>query len=174
MSSASSEKFRVDCPHCRKKLRVPPGMRGKTAKCPSCQGMMTVPAMDVAEPPVIMAEEVDDLRLQPAAPRPSAPQDDPLAAFNISSESMTQRAHRLTAADEGGGGVFAPEKKGLDAGMIGGALMMIIAVVWFIVGWAAGVIFFYPPILFIIGLFGFLKGLFTGNVTGNRNTRSRY
>jgi hypothetical protein len=34
----------------------------------------------------------------------------------------------------------------LNAGMVGGLLMMLIAVVWFVVGLAVGFIFFYPPI----------------------------
>ncbi len=61
---------------------------------------------------------------------------------------------------------FAPEKKGLEKGVIGGIAMMIIAAVWFAAGYRAGVIFFYPPILFVIGLFGFLKGFMTGNLAG--------
>jgi hypothetical protein len=44
--------------------------------------------------------------------------------------------------------------------------MMTIAVVWFVAGYAAGIIFFYPPILFLIGLFAFLKGILTGNLAG--------
>ena len=61
---------------------------------------------------------------------------------------------------------FAPEKKGLEKGMAGGIVMMVIAVVWFVAGWAAGIIFYYPPVLFLIGLFGFFKGLLSGNVAG--------
>ena len=63
-------------------------------------------------------------------------------------------------------GFFAPEKKGLQKGIVGGIAMMAIAAIWFIVGYSAGIIFFYPPILFIIGLAGFIKGIFTGNVSG--------
>jgi hypothetical protein len=44
--------------------------------------------------------------------------------------------------------------------------MMIIAVVWFVAGFAAGIIFYYPPILFLIGLFALVKGIFTGNLAG--------
>jgi len=33
----------------------------------------------------------------------------------------------------------------------GGIGMMVGAVVWFVLGWMAGRIFFYPPILFVIG-----------------------
>lgn len=63
-------------------------------------------------------------------------------------------------------GFFAPEKKGLQKGIVGGIAMMAIAVIWFVVGYAAGIIFFYPPILFIIGLVGFIKGIVTGNIKG--------
>ena len=43
--------------------------------------------------------------------------------------------------------------------VISGALMMIGAVVWFVVGLFAGWIFFYPPVLFIAGLVTFVAGL---------------
>jgi hypothetical protein len=49
---------------------------------------------------------------------------------------------------------------------LGGLAMMGIAVLWFFVGLACGVIFYYPPILFVIGLVGFFRGLFTGNIAG--------
>ena len=47
----------------------------------------------------------------------------------------------------------------LNAGMVGGLLMMLIAVVWFVVGLAVGFIFFYPPILFVIGFIALVRGL---------------
>ena len=37
--------------------------------------------------------------------------------------------------------------------------MMIGAVVWFVVGWAVmGLIFYYPPVLFILGIGAIVKG----------------
>lgn len=63
---------------------------------------------------------------------------------------------------------FAPEKKGIEMGVIGGILMMGIAVIWFIGGLVVNIVFFYPAILFIIGLYAFLKGLATGNVSGEK------
>ena len=60
-------------------------------------------------------------------------------------------------------GFFAPEKKGISMGVVGGIIMIVIAVVWFFAGLAAGLIFFYPPILFLIGLFALITGLFKGN-----------
>jgi predicted lipid-binding transport protein (Tim44 family) len=50
----------------------------------------------------------------------------------------------------------------LNAGVVGGALMMLIAVVWFVGGLFAGILFFYPPILFVIGIIAMVKGMFGG------------
>jgi hypothetical protein len=63
---------------------------------------------------------------------------------------------------------FAIEKKGIEKGVAGGLLMMVIAAVWFFLGLEADRIFFYPPILFIVGLYAFVKGLLTGNLTGRK------
>jgi hypothetical protein len=56
-----------------------------------------------------------------------------------------------------------PQKRSAD-GEINGSLwggigMMVLAVVWFVGGLFFDIIFFYPPILFIIGLVAFVKGL---------------
>ena len=67
-------------------------------------------------------------------------------------------------------GVFAPERGGIDKGVLGGLTMMAIAVIWFVVGYAAGIIFFYPPILLLIGVYACLKGILTGNVCGRSDS----
>lgn len=66
-----------------------------------------------------------------------------------------------------------PKKEGLAAGVVGGLAMMLIAVVWFVAGLYADYIFYYPPILFLIGLVGFIQGLVTGNVAGKKKRRRR-
>ncbi len=68
----------------------------------------------------------------------------------------------------GGGGFFAPEKRGIQKGIAGGIAMIVIAVVWFIAGYAAGYIFYYPPILLLIGIYALIKGIITGNVKGEK------
>lgn len=45
------------------------------------------------------------------------------------------------------------------SGLAGGVAMILIAVVWFAVGLAAGIIFHYPPILFIIGVVAVNRGM---------------
>ena len=53
----------------------------------------------------------------------------------------------------------APSGGGADMGQVlGGIGMMVGAVVWLVVGLMCGWIFFYPPILFIIGLVTMIKG----------------
>ena len=89
-------------------------------------------------------------------------EDAPETALSKSSSAVSKKSKD--------GGFFAPEKKGLEKGAIGGLVMMVIAVVWFVVGYQAGYIFYYPPVLFFIGLFGLIKGLLTGNISGNKNS----
>lgn len=76
----------------------------------------------------------------------------------------TDKSSRLEASTDNS--FFASEKKGIKKGVVGGLAMMAIAAIWFVVGYQAGYIFFYPPILFLIGLYAFFKGIFTGNISG--------
>ena len=46
-----------------------------------------------------------------------------------------------------------------DGPVIGGVGMMLGATIWFVVGWWAGYIFYYPPILFCLGFGSVIKGL---------------
>ena len=42
---------------------------------------------------------------------------------------------------------------------IGGIVVMLVAVAWFFVGLHLGYIFFYPPVMFVLGFLAFVKGL---------------
>jgi hypothetical protein len=77
-----------------------------------------------------------------------------------SADRKGRKAQASSTAESGGrsleGNVF-------NSGMAGGLLAMIGAVVWFIAGLMNDVIFFYPPILFVIGLGAFFKGMAGGS-----------
>lgn len=45
---------------------------------------------------------------------------------------------------------------------IKGVGLMVIAVIWFVGGWLNGIIFFYPPILLVIGLVMAVRGALSG------------
>ncbi|HBK87269.1 MAG TPA: hypothetical protein DDZ56_01365 [Cytophagales bacterium] len=63
---------------------------------------------------------------------------------------------------------LSPEKKAMKLGALGGIIMIVVAVVWFFVGLYNDVIFFYPPILLLIGIYTLVKGLSKGNLTGEK------
>jgi hypothetical protein len=53
----------------------------------------------------------------------------------------------------------ARQESFFDGTVIGGVITMLVAVVWFLGGLAAGYIFFYPPVMFVLGLIAVIKGL---------------
>ncbi len=66
-----------------------------------------------------------------------------------------RRIVNKTEAEKQGGGFGST-----DAGIWGGLLMMILALVWFFGALIyADRIYFYPPVLFVLGLIAFIKGL---------------
>jgi hypothetical protein len=73
-----------------------------------------------------------------------------LAAANASYEERKQRKYYNNDGDGWG----------INAGIGGGALMMLGAVVWFVLGiLLLDRIFIYPPIMFVIGIIAFFKGI---------------
>ena len=99
------------------------------------------------------------------APRPAAPAAAPngvqnyqnaIAGQHLHNAAVEQREKAILDMERGssGGGSM------LNGGVIGGLLMMILSAVWFVGGLMAGFIFFYPPVLFVIGLASFIGGLF--------------
>lgn len=48
-------------------------------------------------------------------------------------------------------------RSNMGAGALTAILMMVGAVIWFVVGYMAGYIYYYPPILFLIGLYRLFK-----------------
>jgi hypothetical protein len=125
-----------------------------TMSCPKC-GVQQPEAAECVGCGVFVAKFVESARRAQEARLIQASVAERHAAYQMTDEQD---------GDDDDDGFFAPEKKGIENGMAGGIAMMTIAVVWFGAGWLAGVIFFYPPILFLIGAFALVKGMVTGNV----------
>ena len=162
--TTAAEKLPIACPQCRRQLLVPVTALGKLSRCPNCQHVFPLEfpdqqaADDEVAQPTAEADANDDFLTQsppdqthpaPAIPNPYAPPD------------------AATGSGKYGHG-FGWEHRGWDAGVMGGLAMMAIAALWIFVGLKIGIRFHYPIILFIIGLVGFFRGLFTGNVTGKQ------
>lgn len=71
--------------------------------------------------------------------------------------SRSARAHARAA--EGSDDPFHLEKSTLDTGIVGGIGMIVLAIVWFVLGMQAGRIFFYPPVLAVLGIVAIVRGI---------------
>lgn len=125
-----------------------------TMSCPRC-GVQQPEAAECRGCGVFVVKFVESARRADEARFIQESVDERRASYQMTDEHV---------GDDEDDGFFAPEKKGIENGMMGGIAMMTIAVVWFVAGWMAGIVFFYTPILFLIGAFAFAKGMFTGNV----------
>lgn len=159
-----------DCP-CGYQLCVGDGRAGQTVDCPRCGEVLAVPERPDPAPGADGADPHDGPKKIPGVA------SRPVAKKNPEFHGRPARtADRPTEADEGDGterpkaGQWDRGRRGEDSspslegkvfnsGVAGGLLAMLIAVVWFVAGLANDVIFFYPPILFVIGLVALFKGL---------------
>jgi hypothetical protein len=96
-----------------------------------------------AEPAPRRVPQLDE----PAPYRPGS-RKEPLPSYE---EDRPRRAPRVVFEKGWFGSV--------NSGVAGGLLMIVIAVVWFVLGLMADRIFFYPPILAVIGIISIIKGL---------------
>ena len=190
----AAAKVPVSCPKCGKQLMVPTTAAGKQGRCPACTHVFLLPALlempesdelpqlaPLASDPFGQNVPTSGYQLQATAPQaypPAAyPYGSPPAQQPFSQQPLAQQpmnphlanayaeAAQRKSSDKYNHG-FGLEQRGWDAGMMGGLAMMLIGGVWLVVGLYFGWIFYYAPILIIIGLVGFVRGLFTGNVTG--------
>ena len=94
------------------------------------------------------------------------------ADFNmdpVEAERLTRLQQDAEYEEETSGGFFGAEQRGIQKGVMGVLAMIAIAIVWFVVGWQMGYIYFYPPILLCIGIYALVKGLIKGNISGNKS-----
>jgi hypothetical protein len=150
----------VQC-DCGRALRLKDHLAGKRVKCPDCSTPLNVPQPDHVEeegfeilsqePEAPPAARSQSYRSEYVAPQPPAAPPPPVV-YPPKKKRKPSRPRSGGDRQRGGGLV-------ISSGVITGLLMMVGAVVWFIVGLFAGWVFFYPPILFVIGLVRFIMGL---------------
>jgi hypothetical protein len=173
----------VNCPQCGSSVSVPAGSRelvtaGAAAGRTSQAAVSAAPAIDddldfldddpsVNDPSVSDDEFAEDSipsrKVTGAPPRRLPPrQKRPISA---DAEPVPRRIAEKSSRSSHGehSGFFGPERRALSYGPLGGLALMVLAGVWFIGGLAAGYIFFYPPVLFLVGLFGMFKSLFAND-----------
>jgi len=177
---------------CGKSLRVNNELAGKTVRCPVCSAAVVVtnaaPAWEVVEdePPPLPKAKSSPMRAAPVAkkieveddddddrPRKRRDRDDddddrPRSRRRDDDDDDDDRPRKKKkyqskkAGKEEKQSSFRMEKGIINSGVAGGAIAMFAAVVWFVLGLINDFVFFYPPILFVIGLIAFVKGLMGG------------
>jgi hypothetical protein len=159
---------------CGRALRVKDELAGKNIRCPECKSILAVPAKEINAGDLVLevipADDEDESErrssrrsaIQSEPPEAMPPfrrpgeDDDPPIRKRPKPRREVRRSTPRVAFESGWFG-------NVNAGAIGGVLMVLIAVVWFVLGLAAGRIFFYPPFLFIIGIIAIVKGAFGDN-----------
>lgn len=152
--------IQFQCQSCFSSLQVKAELAGKSARC-KCGSVVKIPMNPL---PVAMEPDPfmdDDLFGDPAnygTPIASGQQYGQQPSNYLQPAPRPRPKKRRSAKRK-------PKKQssGMDSEMIGGILAMVGAVVWFVGGLAVGYIFFYPPILFFIGLASFIKGALDGD-----------
>jgi uncharacterized membrane protein len=153
---------------CGRSLRVKDEAAGRKVRCPACGAAIAVPQPDTN--PDIEDEALDLLLAAPDRPA-SAPQPASAAAPDEEPPRSSSKPTVPPPAPHRPSNSPRPkpsarreksEKRGLSIAaqrsIIVGLLMMLGAAVWFFLGLAAGRIFFYPPIMFVLGIGAVIRG----------------
>jgi hypothetical protein len=153
---------------CGQTLRAKDDLVGKKAKCPACGVIHNIPKPEyevVEEEEVFDAEPVEpEERITPRRSRTredaSFPAPAPRRTEHVPERRPRKRKRRRIQREEEDSGVVLARGwfGNINAGVVGGVLMILVALVWFVVGLAGGIIFFYPPILAVIGFAAIIKG----------------
>jgi len=158
---------------CGRSMRIKDEMAGRKVRCPECKQVLAVPSStenevedealriltaDSPEPkPLPSPEEMKSSAIEERrspSPAPQIPRSALSVGMPTASAKPKTRPSKSTSDRAGFGIAVHPS-------IIAGALMMIGAAVWFFLGLAAGIIYFYPPILFVLGIGAVIRG-FTG------------
>jgi hypothetical protein len=152
---------------CGRALRAKDELAGRKVRCPQCSAVLNVPQAARKQP---AREEILDAELLEPPVRAAAP---PVARASDSYAAETGAGDEPRPVRRPKPPTFRPRKPrrqpkvafergwfgSTNSGVVGGILMMVIAVVWFVLGLMAGWLFYYPPVLLVIGLIAMIKGL---------------
>lgn len=150
---ASQPPIQFSCPSCMTMLQVDAELAGRVSACP-CGAHVPVPSANdplglPAADPFGFPASNQMAALPSSIPPPQ--QMSPYSSPNAPSKKRRKKK-KSQASHSNENSIFEGE-------ILAGIAMMVGAVVWFVGGLAVGYIFFYPPILFFVGLASLIKGL---------------
>jgi len=165
------------CPKCFRPLTYPTQVAGKQATCSACGATLTVPALEPAmasAPAPAVGHAAASATVANAPVTGVAPSG---ASFGLVPPMPDVREDDGADLVDGGFGLptaaqptDAPHVRAvgfelwcLDRSILGGAGLILAAIAWFVIGWWCGYIFFYPPILAVLGIAAILKSVLGGD-----------
>ena len=136
------------CPDCRR--WIPP-----TGESCNCQTNPQASSTSCGYPAEGSVALMTASLVKPAADRVERPGD-----YRSRGRNIEREAERRLREEGYGGDYHGTERSLVNGGVIGGGLAMVGAVIWFFAGIIyLDMIYFYPPILFVCGLMGVMKGV---------------
>src|SRR5262249_30951214 len=150
---------------CGRTLLLKPEFAGKRVKCPLCKTSLQVPDSNI-ESNFEIVDDTENVESNVEVVDEALPADPP------SKTAITASARRKTQGDQSEDDCPMERRpmrrrrrrsrRSADSpredfiwkyrGAVYGGAMMLVAVLWLVVGLALGRIFFYPPVMFIVGL----------------------
>jgi hypothetical protein len=155
---------------CGRAIRVKDELAGRRIRCPECSEVLRVP---VPEAEIIEEDSEDreedrrerrpvrrertetaiEERRRPAPRSRASAEDEDEDEREEEEERRARRKKRRRRRRSEGSWSRASQSS-----IVVGALMMVGAIAWFVGGLAVGIIFFYPPILFVLGIAAMVRG----------------
>ena len=160
---------------CGRALRVKDELAGRKIRCPKCSAVVAVPRppaeqdAEAAALDLLLADSPAEERVAAAPPSPppaareqavrppAPPAPKPPVAWATSKPATADKPPSVAKSRK------SSRRRGpilvVHPSIVTGVLMMAGALVWFVLGLMFGWIYFYPPVLFVLGIGAVLRGL---------------
>jgi hypothetical protein len=161
---------------CGRALRAKDEAAGKRVRCPGCGNAVEVPVPGAeVEQEALAGLMSSEGEYDMAPPPPPPPSPSASAPMMRPPPPPPVQPKNWGGADVASGGKHAKAARqprvvfeqgwfgNINSGVLGGLLMIVIAAAWFGLGLMGGRIFFYPPVLAVIGLMSVFKGMAGGD-----------
>jgi hypothetical protein len=141
---------------CGRRLGVQVEHAGKKVRCPACGTVSPVPFPEPA--PAAVPDEPEVPEAEPVEDRAPEELERPREKKRFKKKPRRKSGGFFSGFD------FSPERRMSNAGVVLGLVMIVGAIVWFVLGFEAGKIFIYPPILMVVGVIAVVRGILAGKL----------
>ena len=146
---------------CGRTLRVKDELAGRRARCPQCSSILTVPNPHIESNPADVSITVtpNEAEKEPACDEPEAPASTAITDRPLDRALVPVKKRRSAFKRERKNEGWRPPMVFINGEVACGVVMIVVAIVWFVGGlvWLHR-LFFYPPVLLVLGIAAIYKG----------------